>query len=129
MSPLGVFVEVKARGPVNRLVLVSVPTLLASTLATLGFDRRGGNSALFFGNDDDVKGEVVLRGSGKSTGIRPVDNKLAGIGKVSDLNAWWELLLLAWIGTGTVSSLPRCLVKKVAFEAVIGVLGVLGGPL
>lgn len=47
----------------------------------------------------------------------------------SALSPWCELLLRAWMAAELVSSLPLLRPKKLDRDAVIGVVGVLGGPL
>jgi hypothetical protein len=110
----------RARGPFTLMFCISVSVSL-SLYSPLGREYKRANSPPPFGNEFDAKGVVVACRPGWSVGIGIVDGW-------SELSAcrrlYAELLLLRCLPESKCSEL-LLLEKKLAFDAVIGVLGVL----
>lgn len=79
----------------------------------------------FFGRDEEVYGETACLGCLLLTGIGLDGSTALSRDVDSDRRKWRELLLLMCERVSSAFESLRFLEKKDAFEAVIGVLGVL----
>jgi hypothetical protein len=116
--------DVCARGPFNLVFLGSVAVFVA-VYSSLFFDRNEPKSPLDLGREVEMKGECDgcprrLLATGCPLELESLPSRRRG---VSDPASWVELVLLICKGVWIASSSLRSL-KKLAFEAVIGVLGV-----
>lgn len=114
------------RGPVNfDCVLSDLRSFVVAELPSLMYPKW----PAVFGSEDEMNGEIALRPPPPCWSvIVELELSVPFCNEPSDLSAWWELLLRSRTGIGTGSSFGWLLAKKLALEAVMGVLGIPFGP-